>query len=64
MGEFRVSMRPDGPAAMLVGINERSERLYGFKPGIDAKPDLAADREVWPEASGCDDFVLLKGHLI
>ena len=55
MGELAVAMRRHRAAVMLIRIDQGTQRLGAFEPGIEIETQLARQRQIGPLAGGGDD---------
>ena len=55
MGELAVAVRRHGAAGMLVRIDQGTQRLGAFEPGIEIETQLARQRQIGALAGGGDD---------
>ena len=63
MGELPGAVRAHRAAAVLVRIDQRSERGGALEPWIEPEPDLAQHVEIGTEAGADNHFIDLNGAL-
>src|SRR6185436_523365 len=62
--ELPRAVRADRAAAVLVGIDQRSERSRAFEPRIESEPHFAQHVEIRAEAGADDHLVNIDAALL